>query len=334
MSSMEKLITRAYNSFTIDETRGVITKISSTQRLEDEIGYYTNLEASHPDQSVYLPRILKSSQLGETERWMELELYDYPNLGMCLLGQYQMNSWATLFTQLNNVLISWSHTYPKSVWSQDEIRNAAYEMYITKTEREQLAFCEGWKDKLDNLFREQLQDDTIIVNNTTYTVFETIWPQVKKYIEETMLDFTPTMIHGDCCFSNILYGGSKGILRFIDPRGSFGKQGIYGDIRYDVAKLYHSVDGTYEAFINDEFEVSSSGNNHQLTIQGHLTRIEIIHALEAFEKVFFPQYNQKQIKIIQGCIFIGMCARHYDSLTRQHAMYLTGIRLLNEALSL
>jgi hypothetical protein len=73
---------------------------------------------------------------------------------------------------------------------------------------------------------------------------------------------------------------------------------------------------------------------HDLTINGHMNRVEINHALDAFEKVFFPQYNQKQIKILQGCIFIGMCARHYDSLTRQHAMYLTGIRLLNEALNL
>lgn len=331
---MEKLVKRAYNSFTIDDTRGVITKLSLTQRLADEIKYYATLGNTHPEKAVYFPRILASSKLGEATHWMDLELYDYPNLGMYLLGQHQIKSWLVLFTQLEHVLTSWSDTCPNEIWSEEEIRKAAYEMYITKTEREQLAFYEGWKDKLDNLFHDQLQGDTIIVNNIKYTVFETIWPQVKKYIEENMLDFIPTMIHGDCCFSNILYGGSKGILRFIDPRGSFGKQGIYGDIRYDVAKLYHSVDGTYEAFINDEFEVSSSGNNHHLTIQGHLTRIEIMHALAAFEKVFFPKYNQKQIKIIQGCIFIGMCARHYDSLTRQHAMYLTGIRLLNEALSL
>lgn len=334
MSSMEKLVTRAYNSFTIDETRGVIKKISSTQRLEDEIGYYSNLNVKHPDQSVYFPRILESSELGATERWMELELYDYPNLGSYLLGNSMIGSWSTVFAQLRDILTSWSNTYPRSVWTTEETRNAAYDMYITKTEREQKAFVDGWHDKFECLFLDQCRSHTIILNKKEYLLFEVVWPQIKKYIEENMLDFTPTMIHGDCCFSNILYGGGKKVIRFIDPRGSFGKQGIYGDIRYDVAKLYHSVDGTYEAFINDRFDIYSSGNIHELKVTGHLSRVEISHALDAFEQVFFPQFNKKQIKILQGCIFIGMCARHYDSLTRQHAMYLTGIRLLNEALYL
>ena len=331
---MEKLVTRAYNSFTIDETRGVITKISSTQRLEDEIGYYVSLNAAHPDKAVYFPRILASSELGETKRWMDLELYDYPNLGMYLLGQYQMKSWSRVFGQLSNILTSWSYTYPRSTWSKEEIRKAAYDMYITKTEREYQAFVDGWHNSFECLFADQFRSHNLILNKKEYLLFEVVWPQIKKYIEKNMLDFIPTMIHGDCCFSNILYGEGKSILRFIDPRGSFGKQGIYGDIRYDVAKLYHSVDGTYEAFINDKFELYSSGNVKELKVNDRHARSEIHYAFDEFENIFFPQYNQKQIKIIQGCIFIGMCARHYDSLTRQHAMYLTGIRLLNEALFL
>lgn len=101
-----------------------------------------------------------------------------------------------------------------------------------------------------------------------------------------------------------------------------------------MAKLYHSVDGTYESFITDKFEVSSHGNLHDIALNGHMSKVEISHALVAFENTFFPQFDKKQIKILQGCIFIGMCARHYDSLPRQHAMYLTGIRLLNEAMDL
>ena len=146
-----------------------------------------------------------------------------------------------------------------------------------------------------------------------------------------MLHFTPSVIHGDCCFSNILYGPDANIIRFIDPRGSFGKKGIYGDIRYDVAKLYHSVDGTYEAFIRDKFGVTQNKNKYELHVKD---TGEISWAKNEFEHIFFPEFDKKEIKILQGCIFIGMCARHYDSLERQRAMYLTGIRLLNEALEL
>lgn len=40
---MEKLVTRAYNRFEVDETRGVIRKLSATPRLRDEIQYYVKL---------------------------------------------------------------------------------------------------------------------------------------------------------------------------------------------------------------------------------------------------------------------------------------------------
>lgn len=330
---MEKLVTRAYNRFEVDETRGVIRKLSATPRLRDEIQYYVKLVNAHPREAAFFPKLFQWSAEGENY-WMDLEMYDYPNLGKYLLAEDILPEWNSVFSKLKDILLHWSTTYPYSMWTNEEIRQAAYDMYITKTEREQKAFYDGWKDKLDCIFLDQIRNHIIYINKREYKPFEIIWLQVKKYIEENMLDFTPSLIHGDCCFSNILYGRDKKIIRFIDPRGSFGKEGIYGDIRYDVAKLYHSVDGTYESFITDKFEVSNRGNLHDLVLKGHMSRIEIYHALDAFENAFFPQFNKKQIKILQGCIFIGMCARHYDSLERQHAMYLTGIRLLNEAMEL
>ena len=41
-------------------------------------------------------------------------------------------------------------------------------------------------------------------------------------------------------------------------------------------------------------------------------------------------FDFKMIQIIEGCIFIGMCARHYDSLERQKAMFITGLNILND----
>ena len=36
-----------------------------------------------------------------------------------------------------------------------------------------------------------------------------------------------------------------------------------------------------------------------------------------------------KIKLIEGLIFVGMCARHYDNLDRQKAMLMTGLNILN-----
>ena len=45
------------------------------------------------------------------------------------------------------------------------------------------------------------------------------------------------------------------VLKFIDPRGSFGQTKYYGDPYYDLAKLMHSCDGGYEYFITDNFKI-------------------------------------------------------------------------------
>jgi hypothetical protein len=328
---MEQLVTRAYNRFEIDEMKSVIRKLSSTERLRDEIYYYINLQLNHPEQSVLFPRLLNRVEPLMDEFWMDLELYGYPNVGSYLFDSNTMPSWSEFFIKLRDILISWTAVNPHVKWTDVEIRDAAHDMYITKTEREYKNFYDGWKNKLTPLFSGQSESRVLRINGNEYFMFEIIWPQIKQYIEENMLSFTPSIIHGDCCFSNILYGETRNIIRFIDPRGSFGKIGNYGDIRYDVAKLYHSLDGTYEAFITDKFHISFNNNQYQLNIE---VGEEFNSVLAEFESIFFQRFSKKEIKIIQGCIFIGMCARHYDNLERQTAMYLTGVRLLNESLKL
>lgn len=328
---MDKLVTRAYNRFDVDHRRGVMRKISSTERLKDEITYYLILNRDHPDQAIYFPRILDHFTK-DPDYWMDLELYSYSNVGKFLFSnETAMPSWSEFFITLRDILLEFKKVKPLTPWSQEGIVTAARDMYITKTEKEYQNFYDGWKDKFEYLFIDQIPNHLIYINDKEYLPFEIVWPNIKKYIEDNMLNFTPSLVHGDCCFSNILYGPDANIIRFIDPRGSFGPKGIYGDIRYDVAKLYHSVDGTYEAFITDKFKVTQNGNTFELDIKDNG---EITWAKNEFEYIFFPEFNKKEIKILQGCIFIGMCARHYDSLERQRAMYLTGIRLLNEALQL
>ena len=51
-----------------------------------------------------------------------------------------------------------------------------------------------------------------------------------------------SVIHGDPCFTNILIEETYNFMRLIDPRGSFGSFDIYGDSRYDLAKIFHSMD--------------------------------------------------------------------------------------------
>ena len=100
------------------------------------------------------------------------------------------------------------------------------------------------------------------------------------------------------------------MLRLIDPRGSFGQDGIYGDSIYDAAKLLHSIEGKYELIICDKYTINYNLKDGTVDFN----------------------FDQHKVKLIMSTIFIGMCARHYDSLERQIIMYATGIKSMTEAL--
>ena len=151
---------------------------------------------------------------------------------------------------------------------------------------------------------------------------------IKKHIETTLLKNLPlSVIHGDLCFSNILYSDQGKIVRLIDPRGAFGEVGIFGDPLYDVAKLRHSYQGAYEYIINDAFTVTHKDKE----IIFSLSNNNLVDIQLEFER--FPRFTSLESKLIEGLIFIGMCSRHYDGPQRQIVMYATGLNILNKIIS-
>ena len=164
------------------------------------------------------------------------------------------------------------------------------------------------------------------INGKTYRNFSFIWEELQQYILSLSPKTFP-VIHGDLCFSNILCGINNNdvVLKLIDPRGSFGVRCIYGDALYDQAKLRHSFEGGYEYIIYDRFHLSCGKDLRQFSFclsNDNLIKIKSIFNIE----------TTIESKLIEGLIFIGMCARHYDSFNRQVVMYLTGVKLLNEFL--
>lgn len=63
------------------------------------------------------------------------------------------------------------------------------------------------------------------------------------------------LMHGDFCFSNLLWDSRSQQINIIDPRGSLDYENsissIYGDIGYDLAKFLHSSFGFYDFVVSD-----------------------------------------------------------------------------------
>ena len=317
MKFMKQHITRAYNTFDINAGRGTITKNSSKERLRDEINYYKAITKT--SNAVHFPRLVSSDFSSDTYH-LELEYYAYDNLGDYMVyGEYDSAFWESTAQTLQNVLKIFSDDTTSTDFSPH-----AEAMYVAKTEH-------YYEDLLsNNKFAAIAKHPTLTIGGKRCANFNSIWPAIKDKIRATLLPVTQgTVVHGDMCFSNILCGVNQktntSILKFVDPRGNFGVDGIYGDPLYDYAKLVHSYRGGYEYIIYDQFEIRENSE---------LTHFDLEFSNDNKDKIaeVLSCFDDDRANLIEGLIYIGMCSRHYDSVDRQTAMYTTGIKLLNEVL--
>lgn len=305
---------RYFNSLSINPVLNTITKISqNTKKLQDELDWYINL----PDElKVLTPRILAKQQVnGEVQ--ITQEYYGYPTLSeLYVYGDIHHDTWSSILRHVLKI-----HKEFKGYRKQSD-KTSARQIYLRKTQErvQELIQDDYWKSLLDF--------QTISYNGNEITNLQALFPKIIDKANEIADTAEMTIMHGDLCFSNILYDVNNQIIRLIDPRGSFGEKGIYGDPRYDIAKLSHSVCGLYDFIIADMFEVAENGNNFEGTIFGsyHKTVIR-----DKFENLVTSHgYNWTDIRFIEGLLFISMIPLHKDHPNRQKMMYLTGMSILNE----
>ena len=124
-----------------------------------------------------------------------------------------------------------------------------------------------------------------------------------------------------------MYDLNNQIVRLIDPRGSFGEKGIYGDPRYDMAKLRHSLVGLYDYIVGDLFHI----NEHDGVFTYSLFHDEKNPVLaQVFDDLLLKyNYNITEIQLIEGLLFLSMIPYHTDYPERQKMMFVKSIEILS-----
>lgn len=309
---------RAFNELQIDPMLGTICKRSSNpEKFIDEINYLRLLPA---DLAILFPRVLGFSTAW-SDPWVVMEYYGYPNLAdVFLFENLDPAVWERIFAHLHAILREGfaKHSRPLS-------RGAVTDMYVRKTRlRLETMKC---SPELRNLVE---YSGSVVINGREVQNLRGLWPRIEADVRALDTTARGTIIHGDLCLSNILYDLRSRICKLIDPRGSFGSVGLYGDPRYDVAKLWHSVHGLYDFIVNDLFRVSLNGNHAELTIRSTVAHKDIE---ERFKQVFFDHERiatRREIDLVTALLFASMPALHADKPARQLAMYLRSLQLLDD----
>lgn len=308
---------RAFNTVLVDSLNKKITKSSvNKKKLKDEINFYLALPKSL---NSFFPELLNYSS---DYSMYTMEYYPSNNLADLILNSgVSLNDGTDILTRLL-VIADQIH----SIKPEPNLELSISSFYIKKT-IERLGLMQN-----NSGFSELARTSCLSINGIIYHNFNTLKSDFIDLIEDYSKDCSLTGMHGDFCFSNILYSPNGQIIKLIDPRGSFGLSGIYGDKHYDFAKIMHCLHGKYDYLVNDVFYLEET---EPLTYKFDMPRNLLLNGLHEFyvDTLIKKGLNLDFIYLIEASIFLSMVPLHYENKMRQKALYLNGLIILNQVLN-
>lgn len=309
---------REFNHITIDKNRGILRKTSDDKdKFIGEIKWYLKLPA---DIEYVRPRIFSYSTTYD-DPYVSMEYYAYHTVHeLFLYGDLNLQQWQDVFQRIRFVC----NDFKRYTVRDENLIPSLEEMYLNKT------LQRFDKMKKDTRFTEFFEKQ-ICVNGVKYQSLDQVAETLKQVIPEMLYDIdTFNIIHGDLCFANIMVDNNFSFIKVIDPRGKFGAYDIYGDSRYELAKLFHSVDGKYDFIIKDLFDVNYNSETAEICyrIQNRVRKFDLY---EVFTTVFEKEIggDLRKIELIEALLFLSMIPLHGENLKHQMVMLATGLDILN-----
>lgn len=304
-------------SFNILEVADCVVYKSSklSRKIEAESFWFREVPSSIKK---YTPNLLGHGRLDTEKYFYILEYLPYLPLNELFVhGRNPASFWFMQIRLLQKYFNDARGAYDARLGSEDYIFRDATSLYQEKT----LSRLEQYERHNDI----SLSDVIATFKGKPVTIKDIADDCIKRAFE---LPIIPAVLHGDLCFSNILFDSRLRSLKVIDPRGinCNGVFTIYGDLKYDLAKIAHSVIGLYDYIIAGRYTIvkDSDGNN---CIYFDLDERTIL-VQQAFMKCFFiKEVSNFQIMPLVVLLFLSMLPLHDDYPERQHAMLLNAIRI-------
>jgi hypothetical protein len=315
-SKRNMLVSRSFNSVASDGV-AVVKTSSAVGKMNAEASWY---EAIPPDLRVFTPQYLGRLPDGTGYR---IEYLYLPNLAeLYVFGDLPGNIWKSILSKCIDFIDKFRRVKPdrNSNFATEAFARQFYEnMFVAKTRERIGAFlgARGWP-----------ADIRLSVNGHVFPPLDDVFDRLFAAITPTTADDI-CLWHGDFFFGNMLYDFRAGRIKAIDPRGgdASNSNAIYGDWRYDVAKLAHSIVGGYDTLLAGRVDFSGD------PVEGFRFERERSKSQEAVERDFraarlgrAPLYT-REIQAMTSLMFLTMLPLHADSARRQDIMLCNGLLL-------
>ena len=175
---------------------------------------------------------------------------------------------------------------------------------------------------IDKFFNDKTEK-IITINDKTYNM-----TKLKKffinYLKDSKIRFSDSnsyICHGDMVFSNIIYNITTNEVKLIDPRGDFCDNIIYGDSRYDIAKLAQCIIGDYDYIVNNLFSLTKNGYTIYMSKEADLKNLLFSYITKDFDR--------KDVLFLTAIQFMTMIPLHRENKNHQIMMRYKAIEILN-----
>lgn len=314
--SVSKLTTeRVFNNLNV--SKHCVRKSSKNKnKIAAEANWFKSLP---PNLKKYAPSLWDEGEI-EDCAFYEIEYYYLPSLAnLFVFGENKCFVWKEIINSCVDYLNNEIKYSPLNV---EEIAICNNRLYSEKTISRLEDFSQINKVDLDCSWK---------INNKYVSSIRTIVEETSSMISKNDSRFV-SLMHGDPCFSNILYDFKSKSIKLIDPRGLDvnGRISIYGDFRYDVAKLAHSVLGLYDFIIGGIFQYHEN-SPYDLEFEIPINE-EVRITQEYFKSLTFGEYTLSELSTfpIMINLFLSMLPLHRDNPMRQKALLANALRLYLE----
>jgi hypothetical protein len=130
-------------------------------------------------------------------------------------------------------------------------------------------------------------------------------------------------MHGDSHLGNIIYDPHSGAIKFVDPRGIFGKTWTQGDLRYDMSKLLQDFYCGYAMIMAKRYKWISETEIEIDWVPGTENLSDFLE-----NELQSNGYDVHMLKRLAVLLLITAIPFHADDPDRQKAMFARGKQLI------
>lgn len=258
----------------------------------------------------YLPEIKSIDK--DNSGYLMSKLNESPMQEQFVFGTLTNGQWFNFFSELNNYM-----KIVRSNGTGNNIKNETKEILIDKT-----------KNRVESI-KEQFNEKFYVINgkiipNPIFDLDAKIIPLLEKIVENT--NEYESVLHGDLFFGNMMFNEETSDLKVIDPRGDYGGLICFGDIRYDIAKLNHSINGYYDFIVNGLYNLEKNGAIINYNFYLGKSQKEVQKLFDLFLQG--NNFDKKEIDLITGILFLSMIPLHKENEKNQVVQFAIASEIL------